>query len=309
MKLNVLPSTIFALILISFTSCHIVNLKLGKESEPFTTECDHYSYFSVEITHACDDLVIKLNQLAGEPNLYVSRDPFKHPTYRSLAWSSYDWGGDELVISSWDPNFDIGKYYIGVHSYCGPDVATGFEASKYTILTKQVPHTHPETVDLFNKSETGLINAKDYKYYRFCIPSNCFKVEVRLDNCIDPKICPETYSWPELIISKTVERPNEKSMAWILAEYEHRSIFLDGSSTTINPGHFFIAVYGWCTPEKFCHNKTLCGPCNHYENSVPYNLSVIPTDLCASGANSIFLNNILPQMVIMLVMILLVQLR
>lgn len=60
----------------------------------------------------------------GEPNLYVAKSPNKYPKYYSLAWSSYNWGGEDLVISSWDPEFTVGTYYIGVHAYCGEDVKT-----------------------------------------------------------------------------------------------------------------------------------------------------------------------------------------
>lgn len=41
----------------------IVSLEMGKESEAHTTECGHYSYFSIDVNHACDSLVIKVDYI------------------------------------------------------------------------------------------------------------------------------------------------------------------------------------------------------------------------------------------------------
>lgn len=71
-------------------------------------------------------IIWQVDVIEGEPNLYVSKSPNLYPTYSSLAWSSYDWGSEDLVISSWDPEFTTGTFYIGVHAYCGDDVDTGY---------------------------------------------------------------------------------------------------------------------------------------------------------------------------------------
>jgi hypothetical protein len=65
-------------------------------------------------------------QSAGEPNVYISKAPVYRPTYRSLTWSSYNWGSEKIVISSWEPDYEVGDFYIGVHAYCGEDVTTKF---------------------------------------------------------------------------------------------------------------------------------------------------------------------------------------
>ena len=65
-------------------------------------------------------------QKAGEPNIYVSKAPIEYPTIRSLAWASYNWGSDIITISSWEPDYDVTRFYIGVHAYCGSDVVTNY---------------------------------------------------------------------------------------------------------------------------------------------------------------------------------------
>ena len=69
--------------------------------------------------------LFQVRHVEGEPDIYVSRGPDKYPNLRSLVWSSYEWGSENLTISSWDPEYVIGFYYIGIHAYCGSDVGTG----------------------------------------------------------------------------------------------------------------------------------------------------------------------------------------
>ncbi|XP_033105531.1 uncharacterized protein LOC117107844 [Anneissia japonica] len=255
-----------------------INLKLGVQTSTQTVPCNDLMYYQVNVTDPCKDLMINVNVLEGEPNVYVSRGNTKFPNERSLAWSSYNWGSENLTISSWDPEFSIGTFYIGVHAYCGSDVASGYTDAKFTLQALSVDSIHPSDEIPLNGMIRGNISAENYLYYRFCVSSNCNNVEVKLENCIDPAKCPTNYAWPELLVSRSIVKPTINDHAWKLASIERRSVYLYNADSEFYPGHYFIGVYGWCTPEEFCNNNSSCGPCNYADNH-SFNLSVIVTDV------------------------------
>ncbi|XP_077978833.1 uncharacterized protein LOC144434254 [Glandiceps talaboti] len=256
---------------------HIV-VEVGKENGPFEVECDYFKYFQVEVTDPCKDLRVQVIRSQGEPDLYVSRYPVLYPTERSLAWSSYDWGHENLTISTWDPNFEAGTYYIGVHAFCSEEVHTGDENSIFTLLVESIPTEHPELDDVSGQTVQGTLLAEGYHYYRFCVPKECVSVNVRLENCMDASKCPTSYSWPELLVSWSIPKPNIKDHSWKLASVVRRTISLDPSDPNFRTGHYYIGVYGWCTPAEHCPDKSTCGPCE-YANNANYSLSVEMDDI------------------------------
>ncbi|XP_003731874.2 uncharacterized protein LOC100893574 [Strongylocentrotus purpuratus] len=244
-----------------------VQLSLGVETEQYTVPCNTYKYFQVDATEPCKDLKIQVNHAEGEPDLYVSRGPEKLPTFRSLAWSSYEWGSESLTISSWDPEYVLGTYYIGVLAYCGSDVSTGNIPAKFTMLAEHVTSTHPHDEVQENGQIAGNIAAEGYKYYRFCVPSTCANIDVGLASCIDPATCPTTYSYPELLVSRSIQQPTINSHAWKLATIDVRSVTLNHDDPDFYPGHYFVGVYGWCTPDDLCSDMSTCGPCSYADNT------------------------------------------
>ena len=151
-------------------------------------------------------------------------------------------------------------------------------AAQFTLLAEHVPTSHPHDELPTNSGIGDTINAEDYKYYRFCVSHSCTTVNVTLKNCIDPTSCPTSYSWPELIVSRSIERPTINSHSWKLAQIVDRSVVLTHDDPDFYPGHFFVAVYGWCTPDEHCSDFTTCGPCS-YANNTDFTLSLQVTDV------------------------------
>lgn len=256
-----------------------IEISLNKKIPDQQALCNDYTYYKVDFMEACKDLRIQVMDVTeGEPNLYVAKSPNKYPTYNSLAWSSYKWGGEDLVISSWDPEFTVGTYYIGVHAYCGEDVKTNNSDAKYALLVTSEPTSHPHTEIPVGGSRSGRLSADDYNYFRVCIPSSCANVEVRLENCIDSKACPTSYAWPELLVSRSIVEPRVNDHTWKLATIEQRSVFLNHDDLDFYPGHYFVGVYGWCTPDEHCPDIAKCGPCTYVQDH-PYNVSVLVNDV------------------------------
>ncbi|XP_072179462.1 uncharacterized protein [Diadema setosum] len=250
-----------------------VALTLGVETEVYEVPCNQYKYFTVEAIEPCEDLRVRVNHVAGEPDLYISRGPQETPVFTSLAWSSYAWGSESLTISSWDPEYQLGTYYIGVLSYCGSDVGTGSTPAQFSVIAEHIQSAHPHDELPIDGSVAGNIKADGYQYYRFCLPSSCVNVNVGLTNCLDPSTCPTSYSYPELLVSRSIQQPTINSHAWKLASIEVRSVTLQHDDPDFYPGHYFVGVYGWCTPDPLCSNFTTCGPCS-YANNTEYALSL-----------------------------------
>lgn len=239
--------------------------------------CGGYTYYYVEVTDPCKDLRVKLTQTAGEPNVYVSKSPNKYPHYLSLAWSSYNWGGEDLIISSWDPEFTVGTYFIGVHSFCSEEVHTGDNDARYSLLVESKETDHTDLEISLNGTVDGSLDANGYHYYRFCVPNTCSSVEVRLDNCLDSTKCPTNYAYPELLVSRSIIQPTINDHTWKLADVSQRSVYLKHDDAEFYPGHHFVGVYGWCTPDDECPDMSTCGPCE-YANGHPYQVSVLLTE-------------------------------
>ncbi|XP_002738371.1 uncharacterized protein LOC100372233 [Saccoglossus kowalevskii] len=258
-----------------------LTIDLGEESGPFEVQCDSFKYFTVEVTEPCMDLRVQVIRSQGEPDLYVSRFPVLYPTEKSLAWSSYDWGHENLTISSWDPEFEIGTFYIGVHAFCSDQVHSGDENSIFILLVESIPSTHPETPDMMGMTIQGTLTPQEYSYYRFCIPRDCVTVDVHLENCLNPEECPTGYSWPELIVSRSIQRPTIYDHSWKLAQIYHRTITIAPPDSNFRVGHYYVAVYGWCTPDEHCPDMSTCGPC-HYTRNASFSLSVTMNELSSS---------------------------
>ncbi|XP_022080956.1 uncharacterized protein LOC110973990 [Acanthaster planci] len=256
-----------------------IPLTLNVESGLHEVPCGEFKYFSVEVNDPCKDLRVRIQATQGEPNLYISRGNEKFPTDNSLTWTSYNWGSEDLTVLSWDPEFEVGPFYVGVHAYCGSDVGTGDTPSKFTIIAESVPTNHPhDEITVNSPIIDGRVDAEGYNYYRFCLPRKCADVEVKLENCLSGADCPDSYGYPELLVSRSIVRPTVKDHSWKLATVTRRSVYLRHDDPDVQPGHHYVGVYGWCTPDEHCPDKNSCGPCEYVPN-VTYNVSLILTDV------------------------------
>ncbi|ELU12565.1 hypothetical protein CAPTEDRAFT_224042 [Capitella teleta] len=267
-----------------------ISLTLGRMSETYTTHCNQFTYFKVQTLYPCQDLVVEVIHEDGEPNVYISKSPVYKPTLRSLTWSSYKWGSEKIRISSWEPDFEVGDFYIGVNAFCGDQVHTKQTPATYKVHAYQTdPEAHPIGVaDLYNSHAEGTIPAEGYQFHRFCVPDQCVKVNVTISHCMDPKLteCAGTYGYPELLVSKSIQQPKVNDLAWKLADVVPRWIILQPDVEEFVPGHYYVGIYGWCTPAESCPDPDTCGICSAAED-LPYTITVTATvlddDQCMRG--------------------------
>lgn len=206
---------------------------------PVRTKCNTYEYFSIDTSaFPCQDVIISVKHDQGQPDLYVGKDPVRYPTLDHLTWTSYEWGDELLTISHWDPEYEPGILYIGVLAYCGEDVHTGDEDAIFNI-----------TVNLDTSSHSG--------------------AHYELDILDSPQLNREL----ELLVSRSLPQPTIKDHSWKLAQIDRRHVFLSHTDPDVKAGHYFVGVYGWCTPEEECPDKSSCGPCDYARSSL-YNLTV-----------------------------------
>ena len=69
----------------------------------------------------------------------------------------------------------------------------------------------------------------------------------------------------------------------MLADLAYRSVDLSPVDPDFFPGHYYVGVYGWCTPDDQCPDPLTCGICSAAED-LPYKVTVtgvtIPLDTC-----------------------------
>lgn len=174
-----------------------------------------------------------------------------------------------------DPNFSPGMFYIGVHAYCGTDVSTLFTPASYQVAVQLI--TPSNGYLRLNQVFPSQLQANKYLYYKFCIPDDCTNVNVKLQNCINATTCPTTYAWPEMLISNSVAKPTLQDRTWKLAEVSRRNILLNHQNPDVRAGHYYVGIFGWCTPAQFCNDKSTCGPCDNYNNGIQFTLQVLTT--------------------------------
>eukprot|EP00127_Corallochytrium_limacisporum_P000605 Clim_evm4s22 gene=Clim_evmTU4s22 len=257
-----------------------------------TMPCDTYKYFEFDATEACKDIFIDVEKVVGEPDLYVSKesDNIINPTLEDLTWTSYEWGGEQLTISHWDPSFELGKYYIGVYAYCGEDVLSGDTPAEVKITVTQVDSEMDEDLhgvkvarDLFNDAVRDVrMLAEEYHWYHFCVPYKCADITVDLINCIDPTegACGEddAYAYPELLVSNSLRNPTINDYTWKLAQIDRRFVEIKASDPDYQTGHYFVGVYGWCTPDEHCPDPATCGPCSTTDFKYDLTVDVVRSD-------------------------------
>jgi hypothetical protein len=204
------------------------------------TPCNTYAYYGFQTNSMCKDVLIDLYILQGEANLYVSKTTAT-PTLEDQTWTSYNWGDDHLVIASTDPAFAAGYFYIGVHTYCGPDVPTGDLNARFILnVTRRTSELDGQSaLPLGANSLTTFIPANDpLQSFHFCVDDPCADIIIRGSTAGDE-------GYVDVIISESVPNPG----------FEDYSLFHNASSSdTLNitgrnyrRGNTFISLLGVCT--------------------------------------------------------------
>ncbi|GBG83184.1 hypothetical protein CBR_g36800 [Chara braunii] len=256
-----------------------------------STTCGEYSYFSIRVDDPCEDLVIETTPACptcGLPRIFVTKDFVSSPKDDDRTWSSDQTSGKSSVtVSAFDRDFSVeGMFFVGVQADCS--AASGntppLTAVSYSIVA-QLSSAHVyrwenvTQMDMMNKmiSDQYVGVPLDYHYYHFCVRNRTSgNVVVTLDNCVSTTSCPNTYWWPEMLVSKVRWNPTVSDRAWRLAQLNRNSITLRATDPDVRPGHYFVGVYAWCN--KDCNASQAqagqaCAPCENILHS-PYNLTV-----------------------------------
>jgi hypothetical protein len=88
--------------------------------------------------------------------------------------------------------------------------------------------------------------------------------------------CDGNYGYPELLVSKSVQQPKVNDLAWKLADLHPRWVLLQPDTEGFSSGHYYVGIYGWCTPDDICPDADTCGACSKADN-LPYNITVSST--------------------------------
>ena len=212
LMLVMLASSSFTTVSASFTN---LTLNAGYGTVSYTAACNQYKYFRVVVQDACVNLNISVTHTKGDPKLFVSRDKstgaFGYPTITGQSWSLFRRSSStssleayhknepmNLIIEHWDPDFSPGNFDIGIYGDCSLE-------SEAAVFQIAVSTFVDDSQDLLLNPSLGmnqLVTVLDYKHFRFCIPV-CADVTVTLENCLDSSVCPTTYSYPELLTSRT----------------------------------------------------------------------------------------------------------
>eukprot|EP01041_Mallomonas_annulata_P008714 gene8714-18014_t len=275
----------------------ISQLALGTVSSPQTTQCSQYTYFKVNSISPCKDLKITLTLSAGSSlaSIYARKSPEPnlpiYPTADMLTWAAFGTKGSsivELTISHWDPEFDVGLFYIGVLGTCEKSSSV---AAQYTI---KVVEAVDDSGDLFANANVGknmIVKANQHTNFRFCVPYDCASVYIRADApCLDPTACPKTYTWSDLLLSRTQRQPKVTGNAyhgWTVPIYAYPTDLSARDANGYASGSWYGSVFGWCTFNQFCINNSTCGPCGNYGNGQNVNVTLNVTRLPASQCSAV----------------------
>jgi hypothetical protein len=207
----------------------------------YSLECNKYEYFNVLFYFPCNDLVINVKPLQGQPDIYVSKaniDKDPYPTKEKLTWAAFEDSQYQLTINHRDPESSPGYYYIGIYNDCSHQS----KSALFQIAISKGEPTESALNDISVFPARGLnqlVDAQGYKYYSFCSP-RCSNVLVTLQNCLSDAECPGKYSYPELLVSRTKKTPTLFDHTYKLAQIQRRSIWVNVTdpSARDNNGEF-----------------------------------------------------------------------
>ena len=73
-----------------------------------------FAYFETYVVDAKASLLVTVEALGGDPDLFMSRTN-AHPNVATATWVSSDLGADAIEVLPSDPEFGVGTYYIAVY--------------------------------------------------------------------------------------------------------------------------------------------------------------------------------------------------
>lgn len=192
-----------------------------------TVPAGHYRYFVLDFirppgTLKLDDLTFSLKcyENEGDADLFVGTDPTRLPSKEYYVWKSTRAGSDSVTITSTDPNYILGRYYVAVH---------GFDRSGFALIAFR----STQTVDAIEGVRySGTVFENHYVYYRFLMTATG-SLTVSIKSTLST-------GDPDLYISTINVKPN-------MHDYQWQSIHIGDGSVTIEQatwGWYYIGVHG-----------------------------------------------------------------
>eukprot|EP00598_Pedospumella_elongata_P002386 CAMPEP_0184975878 /NCGR_PEP_ID=MMETSP1098-20130426/6959_1 /TAXON_ID=89044 /ORGANISM="Spumella elongata, Strain CCAP 955/1" /LENGTH=2755 /DNA_ID=CAMNT_0027498653 /DNA_START=79 /DNA_END=8346 /DNA_ORIENTATION=+ len=127
-------------------------------------------YFKFSITQPELDVVISVTPINGDPDMFISMAPVRHPTRDNNTWFQSKFGADSITLQYRDtakhcvPNPNVaGKHcdvYIGVF---------GWMNTTFTILANVDEGFRSPVLLLDQSPQTGLVDTAHYTYYKYSV--------------------------------------------------------------------------------------------------------------------------------------------
>lgn len=197
-----------------------------------------------------------MKTVEGQPDLYVSRH-VKNPTLHDLTWTSYEWGDEDFTISHWDPEFEPGPLYIGILGYCGSDVPTKDEKSKFTLKVSLKDCTNfylfiiviapDRDSDISNKNlDAKVLGSNSTHKYHFCV-EKCSNVTVSLTT-------DKSEVTPVALLSHYTRDATEDDYVYSLdtSIKDNNLLTIPANEKGQKIGHYFLVIKDKCTDESSC---------------------------------------------------------
>ena len=127
-------------------------------------------YFKFTITQPDLDVVISVTPISGDPDMFISMAPVKHPSRTNNTWFQSKFGADSLTLQYTDtskhcvPNPAVsGKHcdvFIGVY---------GWQNTTFTILANVDEGFRAPSTLLDQVPQTGYVGTSQYTYYKYAV--------------------------------------------------------------------------------------------------------------------------------------------
>ena len=120
---------------------------------------------------------------------------------------------------------------------------------------------------IFNTPQINqIVTAHGFNQYQMCIPEGTGNVTVQLKSFTDACMCPSSYVWLDMVISKTNPNTMTNGVSWKLESGDQKGVFtLQETDPNTRYGVYYLNVIGTC--DSTCLNLCNCGPCSNLKHS------------------------------------------
>ena len=245
--------------------------------------CNSYTYYGFQIPSPCYDLNLLLSTVGGTSNGVTEFSIGTYPNNRpnglestgngkSIEWTTYNWGDQNLTISAFDPNFEGGyncgpnkdqlcTLIIGVYGFCVSGTSLSFTLTPTLKKAKKIFGT-PQTSQTF----TSQVSGGDVNTYEFCVLNNQ-DVTSQLQSYYASCNCQSKYVDLEMWISKYNSEATINDLVWRVGHGSaDKTLHLNTADSDTRTGSYYLYVSGYCDNQCSSGSCT-CYPCNNLVNT------------------------------------------